>query len=141
MNVHVEVIDNSELIKNATDAQIEAALTACGLQAEGYAKSNLTAAGRRGEGILINSVTNTVRVEKDRATAYVGTDVEYAVYHEVGTGIYTEGGGGRQTPWSYKDRHGEWHTPRGLKPTHFLKNAIADHVEEYKAIIESHLKG
>lgn len=141
MNVHVELIDNSELIKNATDAQIEAALTDCGSQAEGYAKSTLTVTGRRGEGFLINSISNTVKVEKDRAMAYVGTNNEYAPYHEMGTGIYAEGGGGRQTPWSYKDRHGEWHTTRGIRPTHFLKNAIADHIDEYKAIIEAHLKG
>lgn len=135
MNVHVEVIDNSDKIKAAAEEQIAAALEACGLKAEGLASENVTAAGRIDTGDLRDRITHTVK--KD--TVYIGTNVEYAVYHEVGTGIYTPGG--RQTPWKYVDRHGDEHWTRGIRPIHFLKNAIVNHLDEYKAIIETHLKG
>ena len=86
---------------------------------------------------LRNSMNHLVQGED----CYVGTNQEYAIYHEFGTGIYCEGGGGRQTPWTYQDAHGEWHRTRGLRPIHFLKNAIAEHTSEYQQIIEQQLKG
>ena len=136
MNVHVEVIDNSDKVKEALETQLKAALEACGLQGESYAKENITAAGRVDTGNLRNSISHSVSED----TAYIGTNVEYAVYHEMGTGIYAEGGGGRQTPWFYVDRNGEGHYTRGIKPTHFLKDAVANHREEYERLIETHLK-
>ena len=137
MNVHVELIDNSDKIKDALETQLKAALEACGLQGESYAKENITAAGRVDTGALRNSISHSVSED----TVYIGTNVEYAVYHEMGTGIYAEGGGGRQTPWHYVDRNGEGHFTRGVKPTHFLKDAVADHADVFNSIIEAHLKG
>jgi hypothetical protein len=71
---------------------------------------------------------------------YVGTNNEYAVYNELGTGIYTDGGGGRQTPWRYQDAKGNWHTTQGMKPIHFLKNAATEHSAEYRKKFEEYLK-
>ncbi len=59
---------------------------------------------------------------------------------ELGTGVYAEGGGGRQTPWRYQDRKGEWHTTRGAHPHPYLRPAIENHTEEYKRILERLLK-
>ena len=47
---------------------------------------------------------------------------------------------GRNMRWAYQDAKGEWHMTRGMKPIHFLKDAIADHANEYRSIIEQHLK-
>ena len=128
--------DNSAEVLRELETKIEAALEACGNQAVSHAKQNITEAGRVDTGAMRNSMTH--QVEDD--TCYVGTNNEYAIYHEYGTGIYTDGGGGRQTPWFYVDAKGEGHFTHGMKPIHFLKNALADHKDEYKAIIEQQLK-
>ena len=117
-------------------SKVEAALEAAGNQAVSHSKANITAASRVDSGAMRNSMNHLVQGND----CYVGTNQEYAIYHEYGTGINTDGGGGRQTPWTYQDAHGKWHRTRGMKPLHFLKNAIADHVDEYRQIIEQQLK-
>ena len=139
MSIEVNVTDNSGEILAALPEQIEAALEAVGIQAVSHAQQNITAAGRVDTGALRNSITHQVDMSEN--AVYVGTNNEYALFNEMGTGIYLEGGGGRTTPWSYQDARGEWHTTRGMKPIHFLKNAVTDNVPEYRAIIEQHLKG
>ena len=71
---------------------------------------------------------------------YIGTNTKYAIYNEYGTGIYAEGGKGRKSPWVYKGSDGKTHVTRGMKPLHFLRNAVQDHKDEYKAIAEKYLK-
>ena len=129
-------VDNTEEVLRELETKIEAALEACGNQAVSHAKQNITEAGRVDTGAMRNSMTHQVKDD----TCYVGTNIEYAIYHEYGTGIYTDGGGGRQTPWFYVDAKGEGHFTHGMKPIHFLKNALADHKDEYKAIIEQQLR-
>lgn len=135
MDIEIEA-DNSDEILRALETKIQAALEACGQQAVSHAKQNITAAGRIDTGALRNSVNHLVKDD----TCYVGTNQEYAIYNEVGTGIYAEGGGGRQSPWSYKDAKGNWHRTRGMAGIHFLKNAIANNTSEYKQTIEQKLK-
>jgi HK97 gp10 family phage protein len=132
-------IDHSADAINEKNRRVLAALEALGQQAVTRAKQNITAAPRVDTGALRNSVGH--QVDGDNELAYVGTNQEYAVYNELGTGIYLEGGGGRQTPWSYKDKKGNWHTTRGMKPIHFLKKAVQDHTNEYKRVAEQYLKG
>lgn len=137
MNViDVNLTDNRDAVLASLKQQIEAGLEACGNQAVSHAKSNITEAGRVDTGAMRNSISHIVQDE----VCYVGTNQEYAPYHEYGTGIYADGGG-RQSPWAYQDNKGDWHMTRGMKPIHFLKNAIADHLAEYKAIINKFLKG
>ena len=131
------VVDNTDKILKELEQQCKAALEACGNQAVTHAKQNITSAGRVDTGALRNSISH--QVEDD--TCYVGTNQEYAIYNEYGTGIYVEDGTGRQSPWAFQDKNGEWHMTHGMKPIHFLKNALADHVDEYKKIIEQQLKG
>lgn len=135
----VKITDNSDEVMEAMTEAIQAALEAIGQQAVSHAKQNITEAGRVDTGAMRNSVTH--QVEMGETAVYIGTNQEYAVYHELGTGIYTEGGGGRQTPWSYQDARGEWHRTRGIRPTHFLKNAVANHGDEFMAIAEQQMKG
>lgn len=136
--IDVKVETHADLFKDAVKEAVEAALEAVGLQAEGYAKANITAAGRVDTGELRNSVTH--QVEESEQAVYIGSNLEYAIYNEVGTGIYAEGGGGRKDPWVYVDDKGVGHWTVGMKPIHFLKDAAADHGEEYRQIAESVLK-
>ena len=134
----ITIEDHSDEVLKALEENKEAILEAWGQQAVSHAKSNITAAGRVDTGALRNSISH--QVELDEGAVYVGTNQDYAIYNEYGTGIYLEGGGGRQDPWSYQDSKGNWHRTRGMKAIHFLKNAITEHFNEYKSIAESLLK-
>ena len=133
-DVEIRLEDNSEAVLEALKAAALRALERCGLQAEGYAK-DLTPVDT---GNLRNSITH--QVSEDGREVYIGTNVEYAPYVELGTGIYAEGGGGRPTPWVYQDAKGQWHWTCGNPAQPFLKPAVADHAQTYRNIIEDEMK-
>lgn len=134
----VEVHDNTDEILEALRQAIEAGLEGIGNNAVSYAKNVVTEESRFATGALRNSITHEVDMSED--AVYVGTNNEYAAFNEMGTGIYLDGGGGRKTPWRYKDANGNWYTTSGMKPIHFLKRAAQDHADEYKAIMEQALE-
>lgn len=144
MAVEFEIkTDNTEEAIRELETKIQAALEAVGNQAVSHAKQNITAGVPRNAdswytptGNLKNSMTHIVKGD----TCYVGTNNEYAIYNELGTGVYADGGKGRKTPWMYKDDQGNVHITRGMKPLHFLKNAVMNNIKEYKAIFEQYLK-
>lgn len=70
-------------------------------------------------GDLRSSITHEVNND----VGIVGTNKEYAPYVEYGTGIFAVEGNGRDTPWSYQDDEGNWHTTIGQKPQPFLEPA------------------
>ena len=136
----VKITDNSKEILNATDAAIEKALEMIGIKAERYAKLDCPV----DTGLLRNSISHA----QEKSTAYIGTNVEYAPYVELGTGIYADNGKGRQTPWLVtvpKGAGGKWagktFVTRGMKASHFLRNAATNHSDEYRKIVEQVLKG
>lgn len=133
-DVEIRLEDNSEAVLEALKAAALRALERCGLQAEGYAK-DLTPVDT---GNLRNRITH--QVSENGREVYIGTNVEYAPYVELGTGIYAEGGGGRPTPWVYQDAKGQWHWTRGNPAQPFLKPAVADHAQTYRNIIEDEMK-
>ena len=116
----VSLTDNSELVKNALAEQIEQALIAVGMQAETNAKSEITKAvydqpeaksGYIRTGRLRNSLTHDV-LEGEKAVV-IGTNVEYAQYVELGT--------------------------MKMKARPYLRPAIVNHIDEYKALVEAAL--
>lgn len=130
----VRIEDHSaEVLKVLQDA-IEAGLTAIGLSAEGHAKKLCPV----DTGRLRNSITNIV--DAGDKSVIIGTNVEYAPYIELGTGVFAEGGVGRQTPWAYQDSKGEWHTTSGMKAHPYLRPAVQDYRAEYKALLEQAMK-
>lgn len=126
---HVE-----ELLAEANSAAIKA-LNACGLVAEGHAKKLC----KVDTGRLRNSITFDIEENDGEGSVSIGTNVEYGIYVEMGTGIHAANGDGRPTPWSYKDAQGKWHRTRGQKPQPFIKPAVADHMSQYRKIIQSEL--
>lgn len=127
-----------ELIKHK-DELVGIALEIIGTKMADYAAMNLERNPRRVDtGRLKNSLTH--EVVPDEAMVEVGTNVEYAPYVEYGTGKYADGGG-RTTPWMFKDREGNFHITSGMKPNHFLRDALQDHKQEYKQIAEDVLDG
>jgi HK97 gp10 family phage protein len=109
---------------------IERGLEAIGLTAEGHAKKNTPV----DTGRLRNSIGHAV---EDKA-AYIGSNVEYAPYVELGTGKHYSGG--RPDPWVYQDDNGRWHHTNGQRARPYLKPAVADHKRTYENIFKDELK-
>lgn len=109
--------DNSELVMQASEEAIERALEAIGLTAEGYAKKKAPVGTPESTGIpgyiggtLRNSISHDV---KDN-TVYIGTNVYYAVYVELGT--------------------------VRMKAQPYLRPAVTDHLDNYKNITLTQLR-
>mgnify|MGYP000172936185 CR=1 FL=1 len=116
--------DHSAEVLEALDAAVGRALEKCGLVAEGHAKKLCPV----DTGNLRNSITHMVN-DGEKA-AYIGTNSEYAVYVECGTGRLLPR---RQTtPWTYQDENGDWHLTHGQRAKPYIKPAVADHVDQYK---------
>lgn len=135
--------DNSQQVLDALENAANVALEEIGLRAEGYAAlltpvgtpESTGVMGYQG-GTLRKSITHKVVGDE----VYIGTNVDYAPYVEYGTGIYASDGTGRKNPWVWIDKNGKGHYTRGMKPNHMLKKAASEHTEEYKKVIEKHLK-
>ena len=109
MSVEINFEDYSNLTLEQFNAAVLRGLEACGMTAETYAKQDCPV----DTGRLRNSIAHAVN-EAEKA-AYIGTNVEYAPYQEMGTA-------------------------RGVTAKHFLKNAAANHSEEYINLIKSSLE-
>ena len=94
--------DNSQQILSAMEKGKRNALTAIGSSAETHTKDNITADDLIDTGRLRNSISHTV----DGEAAYIGTNVEYAPYLELGT--------------------------KKIAAHHYLKRAATEHKDEYK---------
>ena len=130
----VTIKDNSGDIRRQIKDAIIRGLERCGMQGESYAKDLVPV----DTGNLRNSITH--KVDTSEPAAYIGSNNEYAVYVELGTGEYAEGGGGRPTPWVYQDDKGNWHHTHGQRAQPYLRPALADHKKTYKNILEDELK-
>lgn len=106
----IKITSHVNEVKAELQSRIPTILEALGLQAEGNAISEITTLGAVDTGRLRGSISHAT----DSEAAYVGTNVEYAPYVELGT---------------YK---------MAARP--FLKNSVANYTDEYKQIIEDGLK-
>lgn len=138
--------DNSKEVLSSLSDQGEKILTMIGIKAEKYAKAlcpvgtseSTGIKGYRG-GTLRNSITFQVEKEGSTVGVAIGTNVEYAPFVELGTLGGFEGlppeWESFEAPPSSGLKQG-----KGIKAKHFLRDAIQNHIPEYKAIIESELK-
>lgn len=130
---------NLSNVKMACKEAMEAGLEAIGTFVADQSVRIITGAKAVDTGDLRNSMADKgfIVVPEDKQVA-VGTNVEYAIYVESGTGIYADGGSGRKTPWRYfyqgkKGRIG-WRWTRGQKPVHFLRDAFTKHPEAIERV-------
>lgn len=126
----IKIVDNRQIVKAEIKKKIVKGLEQCGLVAEGYAKLLAPV----DTGALRNSISHKV----DDMECYIGTNMEYAPYVEYGTGVYYQGG--RQTPWVYKASDGNFYMTKGQRAQPFLKPSVANHINQYKSILEDALK-
>lgn len=83
-------------------------------------------------GELRRSITSKV----EGTTGIVFTPLEYAPYVEYGTGLFAEEAGRKNTPWSYQDEDGEWHSTSGQKPQPFLRPALNENRTQILKILK-----
>ena len=77
-------------------------------------------------GALRSSITH--RVSQASLEGVIGTAIDYAPYVEIGTGIYSSMGGGRQGGWFYLDAAGQGHFTMGSHPQPYLKPALYNNI-------------
>lgn len=106
-DINVTINSNADLFRNALPEQIAQALEAIGLTAEAHAKELCPV----DTGRLRNSISHA----RDDTAAYIGTNVEYAAYVELGTSK--------------------------MKPRPYLRPAAANYADEYKQIVKTALQG
>lgn len=125
MSIKFEGLDDVlESIDNIADEEaLQQALKKACLRVETSAKQ-LAPKGRTGE--LARSITSKV----EGFTGTVFTPLEYAPYVEYGTGLFAEGSGRSDVPWSYKDEQGDWHTTYGMRPHPYMRPALNQNREE-----------
>lgn len=105
----IKFTDHTPEVEAAIVRGIEKGLEMCGLKAEAYAKMICPV----DTGRLRNSITHDTRMS-ERAE-YIGTNVEYAPYVELGTSR--------------------------TKAQPFLKPAATDHISEYAKMVGESIKG
>ena len=120
-------------VMQAFDKGLEVGLTTSAILVEADAKMNAPV----DLGRLRQSITH--RIEGN--SAFVGTNVDYAAHVEYGTGIHSEGGVGRKTPWSYKHPKYGWVRTRGNKAQPYLRPSIDNNRSKIARIISEAIGG
>lgn len=165
-NFNIKLIDNSDEVKAILDGRIPIILAALGKDAVKFAVKNIKDVGYVDTGTARDSITYEV---KDDAV-YVGSNLDYFKYLEVGTGIHASNGQGRKGWWVYvldgdenyetkddkriyteeeakriaaflRSKGLDAHATNGIKPGHMIRDAISEHTEEYKKRVEQGLEG
>lgn len=157
----VTIKNNTSLVREALAGATNLALEAIGFTAEKYAKEETPV----DLGRLRNSMTHVVQDN----SVYIGTNVEYAPYVELGTGIYASDGNGRKGWWVYvvggdenyqseskkafytegeakriaailRSKGLDAHATNGMKPKHMIRKAVTEHTDEYREIVKKIFK-
>ena len=142
-NFDIDLTDNFDMVLDEFEKACHAGLEEVGLRVEGYASAlcpvgttESTGVQHYSGGTLRQSITHKVVGYE----VYVGSNLSYAPYVEKGTGIYADNGQGRQSPWVWRDKNGDYHWTRGIEPQHFLLKAVTEHDTEYMNVLKKSFK-
>jgi HK97 gp10 family phage protein len=124
------------LVVKKITGNVNKALNSIGVYLTSSIVKNIDSMGVVDTGRLKGSITHEVEGTEVKN----GTNVEYALYQEFGTGIYAEEGQGRTTPWAYEGTDGKMHMTRGTKPRPFLRDAYRNGKEAVRRIAEKEMK-
>lgn len=108
--MEINFTSNKSQFIDAKDAAIKRALEIIGIKGEKYAKALCP--------VDTGNLRNSISHDYDDDTVYIGTNVEYAPYQELGTSKMKATNGGKG----------------------YLRPAVHDHTSEYKHIVENELK-
>ena len=121
--VKIEGLNNllAKLNEYADPAQLKKSMGKCCAIVEASAKEKAP----KDTGALRRSISSRVEETANGVEGVIFTPLEYAPYIEYGTGLFAEDGG-RQTPWSYQDDEGNWHTTKGQPPRPYMRPALTE---------------
>lgn len=135
----VRIDDNTGKFKDAMQEAIDDILRRIGGRMERYAKARCPVGTEESTGIkgyIGGTLRNSINHYEDDKSTTVGTNVFYGPYVELGTGKYYT------PPPEWMENNAEQGKGIGkgfVHPRPFLRPALADHLQEYKDIIENKL--
>jgi HK97 gp10 family phage protein len=97
-----------------------------------YDKGGFAGSGKIG-GNLQGSIRHVV--DREHHFVRIGTRVDYSIYVEKGTGVFSKNSKAKKIPWHYQDDMGVWHTTSGMPAQPFLTPAAEENVNEIKEIV------
>jgi HK97 gp10 family phage protein len=99
-------------------------------------KDNILRQGAKDTGQLLNSY----KIVQTEDGFEIGSDLDYSLYVEFGTGVYAEDGKGISTPWAYKAADGTWRTTKGMRPRPHIRPAFENNAEEIEMMLAKELE-
>ncbi|HFI0672545.1 TPA: HK97-gp10 family putative phage morphogenesis protein [Streptococcus suis] len=130
----MKFVDNSAAVKREIERAMIRGLIKAAMLVEGQAV------------LLVPTKTGALKksigykVNESELVAYVGTNCEYAIYVEFGTGEFAENGNGRQGGWVYRTPDGEVHFTYGMEPQPYLRPAFRQNKKAIKDILAACLR-
>lgn len=113
MSMKYRVVDNSKKVIAEFNRKKERGLKAVGAKAVNHAQTPIKAGGHMP--VKTSRLRNSIDYEVSGDDVYIGTNVEYAPYQELGTS-------------------------KGISAKHFLKHAASDHNDEYRDIFKKSME-
>ena len=130
----MKFVDNSEAVKRELERAAIRGLIKASMLVEGQAV--LLAPVDKGG--LRDSIG--YKVDESELVAYIGTNCEYAIYVEFGTGEFAENGNGRKGGWVYKTPNGEVRFTYGMPPQPYLRPAFRKNQKAIRDILADCLR-
>lgn len=130
----MKFVDNSEAVKRELERAVIRGLIKAAMLVEGQAVLLVPV----NTGGLRNSIG--YKVNESELVAYIGTNCEYAIYVEFGTGEFAENGNGRKGGWVYKTPNGEVHFTYGMPPQPYLRPAFRQNQKAIRDILADCLR-
>lgn len=122
------------LVVKKITGNVEKSLQSIGIYLTSAIVSNIDRMGVVDTGRLKGSIMHEV----DKTEVKNGTNVDYALYQEFGTGLYAEDGQGRTTPWVF-EKDGKKYMTHGTKPRPFLRDAYRNGQDAIRRIAEKEM--
>ena len=140
----LEINDYSEEVLAELDKVLDLATEDIGINAQKFAVGHISGQYDVKDkavdtGNLRRSITYATRTEEDKHKIYLGTNVDYAIYVELGTGDQGKGTGKK---WIYYDKtRGQFVRTSGMRKRPFIRPAIEQHTQFYRALLLTYLQG
>jgi hypothetical protein len=134
VSLEVEIIDNSDEFLSELKNKVNLALEKIGEKGVDFAKVNLTKFPRVDTGNLRRKTTHLV--DQSEEAVYIGTNVEYGLAVELGTGKYAERIDSESTDSGSTDSESVGDGKKGgMVASHYLRDAVSKHEKAYKKIL------
>lgn len=155
----IQITDNTEAVLRELRENALKGLEIIGERAESYAAENCSPVGARGNHFpaeLISEIRQSLthNVDRDKMTVSIGTSRNIGAFAELGTGnlynppkekwvevVVQKGPHSGLDHWWFRDKNGDWEMGLPIPASPYIRPAIADHLDEYKNILETELNG